>query len=97
MRTRLALAAAAALALSSLTAWLPAQVAHAALPLGAFGASIPPPAHQGPHSFGTFCRSVYAVPRGFAAVKFDADLTVGSSSRAGNNWRAAALHLSRGS
>jgi hypothetical protein len=29
---------------------------------------------QGPHSFGTFCRSVYAVPHGFAAVKFDADL-----------------------
>ena len=23
---------------------------------------------------GTFCRSVYAVPNGFAAVKFDADL-----------------------
>ena len=29
---------------------------------------------QGPHSFGTFCRSVYAVPHGYAAVKFDADL-----------------------
>jgi len=24
--------------------------------------------------FGAFCRSVYAVPHGFAAVKFDADL-----------------------
>ena len=29
---------------------------------------------KGPHSFGTFCRSVYAVPHGFAAVKFDVDL-----------------------
>jgi hypothetical protein len=29
---------------------------------------------HGPRSFGTFCRSVYAVPHGFAAVKFDADL-----------------------
>ncbi len=29
---------------------------------------------KGPHSFGTYCRSVYAVPHGFSAVKFDADL-----------------------
>ena len=29
---------------------------------------------KGPHSFGAFCRAVYAVPHGFAAVKFDADL-----------------------
>jgi hypothetical protein len=29
---------------------------------------------KGPHSFGAFCRAVYAVPRGFAAVKFDVDL-----------------------
>ncbi len=29
---------------------------------------------KGPHSFGTYCRSVYAVPHGFSAVKFDVDL-----------------------
>jgi hypothetical protein len=29
---------------------------------------------QGPHSFGTFCRVVYAVPHGYAAVRFDVDL-----------------------
>ncbi len=29
---------------------------------------------KGPRSFGTYCRSVYAVPHGFSAVKFDADL-----------------------
>jgi hypothetical protein len=29
---------------------------------------------KGPHSFGAFCRAVYAVPHGFAAVKFDVDL-----------------------
>ncbi len=29
---------------------------------------------KGPHSFGTYCRSVSAVPQGFAAVKFDMDL-----------------------
>jgi hypothetical protein len=29
---------------------------------------------QGPHSFGAYCRAVYAVPHGFAAVKFDVDL-----------------------
>ncbi len=29
---------------------------------------------KGPHSFGTYCRSVSAVPHGFAAVKFDMDL-----------------------
>jgi len=29
---------------------------------------------KGPHSFGAFCRVVYAVPHGFAAVKFDVDL-----------------------
>jgi len=28
----------------------------------------------GPHSFGTFCRSVFAVPHGYAAVRFDVDL-----------------------
>jgi hypothetical protein len=29
---------------------------------------------EGPHAFGTYCRSVSAVPHGFAAVKFDVDL-----------------------
>ena len=29
---------------------------------------------KGPHSFGTYCHSVYAVPHGFSAVKFDVDL-----------------------
>jgi len=29
---------------------------------------------KGPHSFGAYCRAVYAVPHGFAAVKFDVDL-----------------------
>ena len=29
---------------------------------------------KGPHSFGTYCRSVFAVPHGFSAVKFDVDL-----------------------
>jgi hypothetical protein len=29
---------------------------------------------RGPHSFGTYCRVVDAVPHGFAAVKFDVDL-----------------------
>ena len=47
MRAWLALAAVTALALTSLTAWLPAPAAHAALPLGAFGAGIPPPVHHG--------------------------------------------------
>jgi hypothetical protein len=28
----------------------------------------------GPHSFGTFCRTVFAVPHGYAAVRFDVDL-----------------------
>ncbi len=44
------------------------------LALAARGACSPGQQGQGPHSFGTFCRSVYAVPHGFAAVKFDADL-----------------------
>ena len=47
MKTRLALAAAIALALTSLTAWLPAPAARAALPLGAVGAGIAPPVHHG--------------------------------------------------
>ncbi len=34
----------------------------------------PGQACKGPHSFGAFCRAVYAVPHGFAAVKFDVDL-----------------------
>ena len=29
---------------------------------------------KGPHSFGTFCRTVFAVPHGYAAVRFDVDL-----------------------
>jgi len=29
---------------------------------------------KGPHSFGTFCRSVSSVPHGYAAVRFDVDL-----------------------
>jgi hypothetical protein len=29
---------------------------------------------EGPHSFGTFCRTVFAVPHGYAAVRFDVDL-----------------------
>jgi hypothetical protein len=29
---------------------------------------------NGPHSFGTFCRTVFAVPHGYAAVRFDVDL-----------------------
>jgi hypothetical protein len=29
---------------------------------------------KGPHSFGTFCRTVFAIPHGYAAVRFDVDL-----------------------
>jgi len=61
MKTRLALATATVLSLTSLTAWLPAPAAHAALPLGAFGAGIPPPGHHG-------TLRVSGVPRDGAAV-----------------------------
>ena len=47
MKTRLALATAVVLTLTSLTAWIPGTAASAALPLGAFGAGIPPPLHHG--------------------------------------------------
>jgi hypothetical protein len=47
MKTRLALATAVVLTLTSLTAWIPGAAASAALPLGAFGAGIAPPVHHG--------------------------------------------------
>jgi len=47
MKTRLALATAVVLTLTSLTAWIPGTAASAALPLGAFGAGIAPPVHHG--------------------------------------------------
>jgi hypothetical protein len=47
MKTRLALATAVGLTLTSLTAWIPGTAARAALPLGAVGASIAPPEPHG--------------------------------------------------
>jgi len=102
MSTRLALAAAAALALSSLTAWLPAQVAHAALPLGAFGAGIPPPAHHGTLRVSGLPRDGAAVtatglrwhapplPRGMSLLSFEVAWSWQSCDAAGTHCRAGA-------
>ncbi len=61
MKTRLALATAVVLTLTSLTAWIPGAAASAALPLGAFGAGIAPPVHHG-------ALRVAGVPRDGATV-----------------------------
>ena len=50
---------------------------------------------KGPHSFGTFCRSVASVPHGYAAVRFDVDLDGKIFYPSGNNWRATALYVGR--
>jgi hypothetical protein len=87
MRTRFArpAAATAVITLVSLGTWFPAAPAahataipppghHGTLRVSGTARDGPGQKCKGPHSFGTFCRVVYAVPHGYTAVMFDVDL-----------------------
>ena len=102
MKTRLALAAAIALALTSLTAWLPAPAARAALPLGAVGAGIAPPVHHGTLRVSGAARDGATVaaaglgwhaprlPRGMSLLSFEVAYSWQSCDAAGTHCRAGA-------
>jgi hypothetical protein len=94
MKTGLAVAAATALTLTSLTAWLPAPAAHAA--------AIPPPVHHGTLRVSGLPRDGAAVtatglrwrapwlPRGMSLLSFEVAWSWQSCDAAGTHCRAGA-------
>ena len=81
MKTRLALATAVVLTLTSLTAWIPGTAASAALPLGAFGAGIAPPVHHGTLRVAGVPRDGATVTAAFGASRIAAASTPISAPR----------------
>jgi len=102
MKTRLALATAVVLTLTSLTAWIPGAAASAALPLGAVGAGIPPPVHHGTLRISGHPRDGATVtatglrwhaprlPRGMSLLSFAVAYSWQSCDAAGTHCRAGA-------
>ncbi|HMH35674.1 MAG TPA: hypothetical protein VK584_01955, partial [Streptosporangiaceae bacterium] len=102
MKTRLALATAVVLTLTSLTAWIPGAAASAALPLGAFGAGIAPPVHHGtlrvagvPRDGATVTATglrwhAPRLPRGMSLLSFAVAYSWQSCDAAGTHCRAGA-------
>jgi hypothetical protein len=99
MKTGLAVAAATALTLTSLTAWLPVPAAHAA--------AIPPPVHHGTLRVSGLPRDGAAVtatglrwraprlPRGMSLLSFEVAWSWQSCDAAGKHWTTSTASTRR--